>query len=55
MSKKFVVLECKGKQYIVSEGDVVSVDLIHEDVKKKLTFDNVFLTRSSTFFGKCFS
>ncbi len=43
MSKKFVVLECKGKQYIVSEGDIVSVDLIHEDVKKKLTFDNVLL------------
>ena len=43
MSKKFVVLECKGKQYIVSEGDVVSVDLIHEDVKKKITLDSVLL------------
>ena len=43
MSNKFVILECKGKQYKVSEGDFISVDLIDEEVSKNVTFENVLL------------
>ena len=43
MTNKFVILECKGKQYKVSEGDFLSVDLIEEEVNKKVTFENVLL------------
>lgn len=43
MSDKFVIIECKGKQYIVSEGDVLSVDLMDNEPKDKIVIDQVLL------------
>ncbi len=43
MSKKFVVFECNGKQYIATEGDVISVDLMDVDAKENITIDTVLL------------
>ncbi len=43
MSDKFVIIECKGKQYIVSEGDVLSVDLMNNEPKDKIVLDQVLL------------
>lgn len=43
MSDKFVIIECKGKQYIVSEGDVLSVDLLNNEPKDKIVLDQVLL------------
>ena len=43
MSNKFVIIECKGKQYIVSEGDVLTVDLMDNEPKDKIVLDQVLL------------
>ena len=43
MSKKFVVIETKGKQYKLAEGDVISVDLMDEEPQNKITLQNVLL------------
>lgn len=40
---KFVVIKATGKQYKVSEGDVLTLDKQEGEVKGKLTFDQVLL------------
>ena len=44
MSQKNVaVIETGGKQYIVSEGDVISIEKLNIDVDSDVTLDNVLL------------
>jgi len=42
----FAVIEAKGKQYKVSEGQIVLIDLIDEPAVKNIVFDNVLLINS---------
>ncbi len=46
MSEDFSVIETGGKQYIVSVGDVLEVELLEGDHKEgdKITFENVLLS-----------
>ena len=39
----YAVIETGGKQHKVEKGMVLSVDLLKDDVGKKITFDNVLL------------
>ena len=39
----YAVIETGGKQHKVEKGMVLSIDLLKEDVGKKITFDNVLL------------
>ena len=43
MSKNYIVLECKGKQFIVREGDIISVDSIEGNPADIVTFDKVLM------------
>ncbi len=42
----FAVIEAKGKQYKVSEGQIVLIDLMDEPTDKNVVFDNVLLINS---------
>ena len=39
----YAVIETGGKQHKVEKGMVLSVDLLKDDVGKKITFENVLL------------
>ena len=39
----YAVIETGGKQHKVEKGMVLSIDLLKEDLGKKITFDNVLL------------
>ena len=39
----YAVIETGGKQHKVEKGMILSVDLLKDDVGKKITFDNVLL------------
>ena len=39
----YAVIETGGKQHKVEKGMILSVDLLKDEVGKKITFDNVFL------------
>ena len=39
----YAVIETGGKQHKVEKGMVLSVDLLKDDIGKKITFDNVLL------------
>jgi len=39
----YAVIQTGGKQYRVSEGDVVRVELLEKDVKEAVVFDRVLL------------
>ncbi len=39
----YAVIETGGKQHKVEKGMVLSIDLLKEDVGKKIVFDNVLL------------
>ena len=39
----YAVIETGGKQHKVEKGMILSVDLLKEEVGKKITFDNVLL------------
>ena len=39
----YAVIETGGKQHKVEKGMILSVDLLKNDVGKKITFDNVLL------------
>ncbi len=43
---KFAIIETGSKQYLVKDGDVISVELLKESEGKgtKVTFENVLLT-----------
>lgn len=41
---KYAVIQTGGKQYKVSEGDVITIEKINEDIKDKVIFDSVLLT-----------
>ena len=44
MSKdKFAVLETGGKQYLVREGDVISIEKLDEKSGEKVKFNNILL------------
>lgn len=43
---KYVVIQTGGKQYKISEGDVIGVDRLDADGKKEVVFDNVLLYAS---------
>ena len=40
----YAVVELKGHQYIVQEGDTITVDNVNLDEGAKMTIDNVLLT-----------
>lgn len=40
---KYVVLKIGGKQYKVSEGDIIEVENLHAKKDQKLTFDKILL------------
>ena len=40
---KFVVIKAAGKQYKVSEGDILELDKLKGKAKDKITFDEVLL------------
>ncbi len=47
----FAILETGGKQYKVEEGDVLEVELLAEDKKRKqdkYTFENILLLKGKT-------
>src|SRR3989338_978952 len=48
--KEFAVIETGGKQYMVSKGDVITVEKMNGDFKKgdKITFDKVLLVDNSS-------
>ena len=39
----YAVIETGGKQHKVEKGMILSVDLLKDEVGKKITFDNVLL------------
>ena len=39
----YAVIETGGKQHKVEKGMILSVDLLKDDIGKKITFDNVML------------
>mgnify|MGYP005705403719 FL=1 len=39
----YAVIETGGKQHKVEKGMTISIDLLKDDVGKKITFDNVLL------------
>jgi large subunit ribosomal protein L21 len=39
----YAVIQTGGKQYRVSEGDIVRVELLEKDVKEAVVFDRVLL------------
>lgn len=39
----YAVVEIKGHQYLVKEGDQITVDRMSDDEGKKVTFDSVLL------------
>jgi len=39
----YAVVELKGHQYIVQEGDIITVDSLDLDEGAKMTIDNVLL------------
>ena len=39
----YAVIETGGKQHKVEKGMILSIDLLKDDVGKKITFDNVLL------------
>ena len=39
----YAVIETGGKQHKVKKGMILSIDLLKDDVGKKITFDNVLL------------
>jgi len=39
----YAIIETGGKQYKVSEGDVITCDLLESEVGKEVTFDKVIL------------
>ncbi len=41
--EKFAIIETGGKQYLVEEGTVISVELLSAKVNDTVTFDNVLL------------
>ena len=41
---KFAIISTGSKQYLVKDGDVISVELLGSDVGEKVSFDNVLLT-----------
>jgi large subunit ribosomal protein L21 len=45
VQKEFAIIETGGKQYQVSEGDIVTVEKIADDMKEgdSVTFENVLL------------
>lgn len=45
LSTEFAVIETGGKQYMVSVGDVVEVELLDSEIKEgdKVTFDKVLM------------
>lgn len=48
-TKEIAVIETGGKQYIVSVGDIVEVELLTDaEVGKTVTFDSVLLTDSGS-------
>ncbi|MGR4064619.1 MAG: 50S ribosomal protein L21 [Vulcanimicrobiaceae bacterium] len=42
----FAIIETGGKQYKVSEGDVIRTDLLESEVGSDVTFENVILAGS---------
>jgi large subunit ribosomal protein L21 len=43
---KYAVIESGGKQYRVSEGDVIQVDRLQEEIGKEVFFDQVLLVKN---------
>ena len=41
---KFAIISTGSKQYLVKDGDVISVELLGKDKGEKVTFDQVLLT-----------
>jgi len=41
---KFAIIETGSKQYLVKDGDVISVELLGKEKGDKVNFDNVLLT-----------
>lgn len=41
---KFAIISTGSKQYLVKDGDVISVELLGKDVGDKVSFDQVLLT-----------
>jgi large subunit ribosomal protein L21 len=39
----YAVIQTGGKQYRVSEGDIIRVELLEKDLKEAVTFDRVLL------------
>ncbi len=44
----FAVIQTGGKQYRVSEGDVLRVELLDSEPKKSVTFDQVLLVSNGS-------
>lgn len=44
----YAVIQAGGRQYKVSEGDTINVDLVHAEVGSTVTFDKVLLTGGDT-------
>lgn len=40
---KFAVIRTGGKQYVVSKGDILDIELLHKKEGDKITFDEVLL------------
>ena len=44
----YAIIATGGKQYKVSEGDVIKVEKLDAEVGAKVTFDNVLLVGAAT-------
>jgi len=49
-TKPFSVIETGGKQYIVSEGDIITIEKLSDEMKKGdiVSFESVLLTDNGT-------
>jgi len=45
---KYAVIKTGGKQYRVSEGDIIEIDRLAKEANDKIVFDNVLLLVSDT-------
>jgi large subunit ribosomal protein L21 len=43
---KYAVIESGGKQYRVSEGDIIQVDRLQEEIGKEVIFNQVLLVKN---------